>query len=90
MLTRVKNWFKKSGIKYVVIPSRHPNYHLQGTEMIDSLNPLDRVIEHPEYPMARIYREGFWTGVADTFHVLMGNHYDMYVTGGGEKEYWIY
>ncbi len=43
--------------------------------MIASFNPLDRVIENPKYPLARIYRKSFWTGISDTFDVLVGNHY---------------
>ncbi len=81
MISRFKNWLKKSGIKY----SLAHNSAFQGQEMIDFLNPLGRVIEHSEYPMARIYRKSLWTGIKDTYHVLMGNHYDLFLTGNGRK-----
>jgi hypothetical protein len=44
-------------------------------DMNDSRNPFDRVIENPEYPFARIYRESFWQGIADAYDVIVGNHY---------------
>lgn len=43
--------------------------------MNDSWNPFDRIIENPEYPLARIYRRSFWSSIADTFDVIVGNHY---------------
>ncbi|MCE3237852.1 MAG: hypothetical protein K0R24_833 [Gammaproteobacteria bacterium] len=81
MSSSFKNWLKKSGIKYSLARGRS----FQGQEMIDSLDPLDRVIEHPKYRLARIYRDDIWTGIIDTYHVLLGNHYDLYLTGGGRK-----
>lgn len=44
-------------------------------DMNDSLNPFDRITENPKYPFARIYRESFWQGIADTYDVIVGNHY---------------
>ena len=38
-----------------------------------SFNPLRIVIENPQYPLARIYRESFWTGLSDTYNVLLGH-----------------
>lgn len=43
--------------------------------MNDSLNPFDSILENPEYPLARIYRESFWTSIGDTYDVIVGNHY---------------
>ncbi|MCE3237850.1 MAG: hypothetical protein K0R24_831 [Gammaproteobacteria bacterium] len=82
MFSRFKNWLKKSGVKYVRINGQRP---LEGQEMIDSLTPWDPVIEHPEYPLARIYRESFWTGIKDTFNVLVGNHHDIGWSGKSRK-----
>jgi hypothetical protein len=82
MISRFKNWLKKSGIKHVRMAGRFP---FEGQEMIDSLNPLEEVIEHSQYPMARIYRESLWTGIKDTFNVLVGNHHDMERRGKSRK-----
>lgn len=86
MFTKLKNWLKKSGISYFLIHPDHPKHNiLCGKEMIDSLNPLDRFIESSNYPMARLYRTSFWNGVADTFHILVGNHFDEALSGSGRK-----
>jgi len=82
MFSRFKKWLKRSGIKYFMLNEGAVNPS-NGDEMIDSLNPLDAVIENPDYPMARIYREDVWTGITDTFHVIMGNHFDLNKTGNG-------
>lgn len=58
-------WLKSSGIRY-----------RDGREMIDSLNPLDEVIETRKNPMARIYRTSVWRGIFDTYNVLVGSHYN--------------
>jgi hypothetical protein len=51
------------------------------TKTGDSWNPLDAFIETYEYPLARIYRDGFWAGIADTYSFFVGNHYDYFTTG---------
>lgn len=81
MINKVKTWLKKSGINYSLAGARS----FQGTEMIDSLNPFDVIIEDPEYPLAKIYRESAWTGIMDVWEILMGDHYDLYLTGHGRK-----
>lgn len=43
--------------------------------MNDSWNPFDRIIENPDYPLARIYRRSFWANIGDTYDVIVGNHY---------------
>jgi hypothetical protein len=52
---------------------------------VDSLNPFDAIIENRKHPFARIIRESFLVGIADTYEVLVGNHYDIYLTGKGRK-----
>jgi hypothetical protein len=60
----LKKWLSKSGVSGIY-----------GTKIIDEINPLKEVIEHPDYPLARIYRTSFWRGIKDTYDVLMGEHY---------------
>lgn len=60
----LKNWLSRTGI-----------YHPNGEELLDEINPLKKVIEHPDYPLARIYRTSFFKGIKDTFSVLVGKHY---------------
>lgn len=88
MLNKIKKWLQKSGIKYntaTCIPNSPDDDLLLGTEIEDSLNPFDDIIEDPAYPMARIYREDFWTALSDTYNVLVGKHFDIHLTGWGRK-----
>jgi hypothetical protein len=80
MLNRFKVWMQRSGIRYVLAPSNPVN----GTEMMDSLNPFRKIIENPRYPLARLYRTTtVHQGLRDTFDLLIGNHYDLHITGKG-------
>lgn len=81
MLHLIKRGLSKSGIKYL-LAFGNP---LQGTDMEDSINPFNTVIENPLYPWARIYREGVLQGILDTFNILMGNHYEINLQGKGRK-----
>jgi len=85
MWSAFKRWFAKSGIRYLLIPHGHNFQELGGTEMIDTINPFTQVIEDPEHPLARIYREDVWQGFVDTFEILIGNHYDLSIEGKGRK-----
>lgn len=76
------NWLKKSGLKYNSIEKSHALY---GKDMIDSLNPFDAIVENREYPLARIYRTSLWTGISDTYDVIVGDHYDNGLRGTGRK-----
>lgn len=62
MFTRIKNWLKKSSIISDL------------TEKNISLNPFEEIFENKSYPMARIYRENFWTALKDSYSVLVGKH----------------
>ena len=73
LLERFKEWLRQSGVK----PFNHPD----SPEIIDSLNPFDAVIEDPDHPMARILRNGVFTGIKDTYEVLVGDHYGPYPKG---------
>lgn len=65
----LKKWLSKTGI------------YEKGQEIIDEINPLKAVIEHPRFPLARIYRTSFWRGIADTYNVLVGLHYHPMLNG---------
>jgi hypothetical protein len=69
MLSRFKHWLKRSGM-YV------DNNH--SLEIIDSLNPLDAVIETSAYPWAKIYRNTVWEGIIDAYHIFVGNHVNLH------------
>ena len=81
MLNRFKKWVTTSKR---VTPPVNPSCYW-GPDWADehndadfadfSLNPFKGVIESSAYPMAKIYREGFWMGIADTYNVITGNHY---------------
>lgn len=81
MLEKAKDWLKKSGIKYIYAGGRS----FQGQEMIDDLDPLSEVVPYPDYPLARIYRRNLWMQLLDTYHVLVGDHYDLQLKGHGRK-----
>jgi hypothetical protein len=82
MLSRLKDWFRNSGIKYLLVGHDSDKYR---TKMMDSINPMVKVIEDPDYPLARIYRDSVFQGIIDTFDVLVGNHYDFDNDGKGRK-----
>jgi len=82
MTTRFTKWLKKSGINWHSYAHPENDRAQDSYEIIDSLNPFDAFIENPAHPIARIYRESFWTGISDTFDVLMGNHFDYEKKGG--------
>ncbi|MBA2648448.1 MAG: hypothetical protein H0U75_02410 [Legionella sp.] len=70
MLDKIKHYLKKSGIIVT-------NESGQWEELHDSINPFDEIIEHSEYPLARIYRQEFFDGIIDTYDVFMGEHYNL-------------
>jgi hypothetical protein len=83
LLQTLINWFKSSGIVNSWAEPKRPS--LQGQEIVDDLNPLAAVVENPKHWLARIYRESVWRGIADTYHVLVGDHYDLALNGKGRK-----
>jgi hypothetical protein len=85
MWTKFKNWLRASGIKYQ-LPIFNPlSYSSYKRNIVDVLNPFDLLIEDSSYPLARIYRKGFWQGIADTYNILIGKHYDVNLSGHGRK-----
>jgi hypothetical protein len=56
------------------MPNINASDYLESS-MNDSLNPFDIINENPKYPLARLYRRSVLTGIADTYEILVGNHY---------------
>jgi hypothetical protein len=71
----LKRWLQKA---FIFRPSQKDVPFELSTKnqlVADSLNPFDSIIENPRYPLARIYRKNVFSGIADTFKVLVGSHY---------------
>lgn len=88
MATYLEAKLRLSGIKYAGwVPKEKRNTIRVGAEMVDDIDPLQvlREEENAGTILNRIMQTEFFSGLVDTYNVLVGRHFDFDVIGKGRK-----